>query len=418
MKMKLKVIPNKNILMNSVTFSNEEIRTSFFFINRDFNIDKLVCDNIEITPKIVLEGLKGFNYMLNKVIIPEDTKSISIEYTGYLSGETGCCPYVRERITADFSMLRWETFYYPFFCKNDGEDIYSYLSLKGECEVKLTVPLDYEVVTSEPLISKEVNRQEILYTYVNHAGFRNNFCCTVAKYRLIYTDVGIFYLLNSCNQEELEQVMLKAYNYMNEHFGNKNIDSNTIYAAIPDGLGSFVMKEAAVVYIQESTFNTIKNLSQIIHEVIHLGWNAKPDKNDQRIRFFDEAFTCYFELRVMDYLIGEKYMLDKLINVYKRQISSGKYKCVPISEFGKFEYGDLSYTIGAIFLYELCKFLGESCFDQITTLFLLKYRNNEVTLKKFCDEYIENADEELKDKLKLFLERWLYSVDEYKKYLV
>ena len=77
MKMKLKVIPNKNILMNSVTFSNEEIRTSFFFINRDFNIDKLVCDEIEITPKIVLEGLKGFNYLLNKVIIPEDTKSIS-----------------------------------------------------------------------------------------------------------------------------------------------------------------------------------------------------------------------------------------------------------------------------------------------------------------------------------------------------
>lgn len=369
MKMNIRIIPDDNLFKSSIIYTSDEILTSYFLLNRDFVINKLICDDIEIIPEFTLVEFLGFNYTLKRFTIPNVMKNMYIEYTGFLSGKTGCCPYVREKITPEFSFIRWETFCYPFFCENNADTLYSYLSIVGKADIKITVPNSFDVVASEVLTSKVNNGQEIDYCYINNHSQKNNFSCSVAKYRKINTNVGVFYLLNKHEQLNLEEVMLKVHTYMNEHFGTRNIDSNTKYAAIPDGFGSFVVQEVGVVYIQESTFNSIKDLHQIIHEFIHLGWNAKADQTSQRIRFFDEAFTCYFELRVMDYLMGEKYMLNRFVNAYKRQMNSGKYKNIPICEFGMYEYGDLSYTIGAIFLNELCNILGEDCFDKITTLF-------------------------------------------------
>ncbi|MEG1027889.1 MAG: hypothetical protein RSE07_04295, partial [Oscillospiraceae bacterium] len=181
--------------------------------------------------------------------------------------------------------------------------------------------------------------------------------------------------------------------------------------------GSFTIEGVKVVYIQESAFNSVEDLNQIIHEFIHLGWNAKSDEITQRIRFFDEAFTTYFELRVMEFLMNKSYMIDKLIDNYNIQISSGEYKVVAISEFGKYGYGDFSYTIGAIFLYNLCLFLGTNLFDEITTIFLNKYSNIPATLQDFCNTYLTNVSIVKQNELKVFLDRWLYSTDEYIKYL-
>jgi len=251
---------------------------------------------------------------------------------------------VREKIIPEFTLIRWETFPYPFFCESNGDILHSYLSVFGNNKVTISVPFEYEVVATETLTNK-INADGITqFIYLNSNSYINNFNCSIAKYKKIHTSVGVFYLLNDSLQSDVVNIMKEAHKYMNEHFGIRDVNSDTKYAAIPDGLGSFTSSKAGVVYIQESTFNSISNLNQIIHEFIHLGWNPKADESVKKNKFFDEAFTSYFEMRVMDYLMGESYMLNKLIDSYKWQMSSGEYQFVPINDFGKYKYGDLSYT--------------------------------------------------------------------------
>jgi len=68
-------------------------------------------------------------------------------------------------------------------------------------------------------------------------------------------------------------------------------------------------------------------------------------------------------------------------------------------------------------MHELCDFIGERQFDKIMTIFLNKYHDIPVNIEIFCNEYITSVDIRQKDELSLFFKKWLYSIDEYKKYL-
>ena len=148
-------------------------------------------------------------------------------------------------------------------------------------------------------------------------------------------------------------------------------------------------------------------MNQIIHEFIHLGWNVPSDSETQRIRFFDEAFTCYFEMRVMEHITGGNYMLNDFINAYTKQIE--RYDTnVPLIDFGKHEYGDLSYTLGAICLHKLSELVGIDVFDKATKAFLAKYKDIPVNIEIFCNEYIRLCNN---PKTKQFFEDWIYTTN-------
>jgi len=189
------------------------------------------------------------------------------------------------------------------------------------------------------------------------------------------------------------------------------------YAVIPDGLGSFACCKAGVVYIDESTFRSVKDMNQIIHEFIHLGWNAVADSETQRARFFDEAFTSYFEARTMQHITGEDYILRRAAASFRNSIASSKYKLVPICEFAGHEYGDLSYTLGALCLHELCTLVGEETFDRATTRFLEKYAHTPVNLDTFCQEYRLLCGPAHEQAVAQFFADWIFSCRGYQKYL-
>ena len=186
-------------------------------------------------------------------------------------------------------------------------------------------------------------------------------------------------------------------------FTKKDISSRTNYAAIPNRFGSFATY--ITVFIDESAFGAIKSMNQIIHEFIHLGWNVKADALTQRARFFDEAFTSYFEMRVMEHLLNDDYRLIEYIGAYKNQLA--RYDAnVPIIEFGLHQYGDLCYTIGAICLHKLSEFVGVETFEEATRTFLKRYKETPVNMEIFCNEYINLCN---KPGLEQFFEDWIYT---------
>ena len=418
MKWNCSIYPDKGILKAAASYDREELSEQHFLLNRDFVIHEIRCDGTKVVPEITLVKMNGWymEYCVQKVAVPGNFKNLEISYIGRLSGNTGAFPYVREQITTEFTFIRWETFPYPFFCENDKDEIFGKLPVRGKGCITVTVPDGYEVIATERVKSRIVQADSVQFAYEGSLAV-NNFNCSIAPYKKVTTTVGTFFLLNDCLNIDVEDIMKKSHEFMNSHFGVRNIAADTVYAAIPENFGNFASADAGVVYVQESTFASARAMGMIIHEFIHLGWNAKAEGIVQRMRFFDEAFTCYFQMRVMEVLTGDNDPVHDYINSYRQQMNSGKYELVPISEFGKYEYGDLNYTIGPVFLYELCSFIGEARFDKITEVFLRKYKDIPVSLETFCDEYAEGVDACCRDALKEFFNKWLYLTDECGKFL-
>ena len=112
-------------------------------------------------------------------------------------------------------------------------------------------------------------------------------------------------------------------------------------------------------------------------------------------------------MRVMEHILGENYRLNDYINAYIKQLKRYDIN-IPIIDFGKHEYGDLSYTIGAICLYKLSELVGIDVFEKATTTFLEKYKDIPVNMEIFCNEYSRLCNN---PKLKQFFEDWIYTTN-------
>ncbi|MGL6174484.1 MAG: hypothetical protein ACRC1P_07730, partial [Cellulosilyticaceae bacterium] len=267
MNINFKVEPLEGILHADVIIQSNYCQAKNFYLNRDFEVENIICDGVQVP--IIIESIEmkeSRNYKINRYILPLWNNQIKITYSGSLTGETGCAPYAKEKITSEFTLLRLETFCYPIFLEDIENDLYGYISNTNPERVLLAidVPKDYIVTSTGKAISCEERADR---RYWLESTFENKISLAIAKFVRKQLDFGDFYFLNSTEQIcILEETMNKVYTYMNEHFGLRKITSNIKYITIPDGLGSYVSDEA--VFIQESTYNSLKDLSQIIHEFI------------------------------------------------------------------------------------------------------------------------------------------------------
>jgi len=411
MKFEFDIKPYQECMNVCVEYIKEEIHQDYFYLNRDFLIKKCFVDDDEydLSNSAVLESLKTCGgYNVYKYTLPHVFKEIRIEYTGFLSGKTGAYPYVRESISPDFTFIRCETFCYPmFFSDEDDKSFFEFLSASANINITITVKNDFIAVANVKKISSNNENGISRYTFSAH---KNNFAIAIAKYKVVNLSVGNFYLLNEIDSNQVKDVITSAHNFMNKYFGEREINTNVNFAAIPHNFGSFA--NPVTIFVDEVTFTSRENMAHIVHEFIHLGWNVQPDNLEtQRIRFFDEAFTSYFQMRVMSYLLHENDLaneLAKYVDMYKKQLAKYEYdENVPIIDFGKHEYGDLSYTIGAICLHKLSELVGIDVCDKATRVFLKKYINTPVNMNIFCDEYMKLCD---MPELKEFFNDWIYSI--------
>lgn len=419
MELFIEVIPAEGAMHVKAKYFRDEVMTNHFYLNRDAEIRSFSCDDQEVSHKSTYgEHMMFSRFMVQKVLVPSFRNCLELSYSLRLSGETGCCPYVREKITPEFTFVRWETFCYPMFF----EDWDSYRNTGFTvCNIKLSVPEEYDVVASKKEKDVVLGNSKKVVIYSHRDKGSNVFDCSIASYKKIEFPFGSVCFLSDLDAEKKQLVndaMLKAAGYMNEHFGIRNIEPSLVFASIPDGFGSFVCPHNNVVFVEESTFSRVESLSAIVHEYIHLGWNPKVADSVQRARFFDEALTSYFEVRVMGALFGgESFSAESKAKHAINAIRRGEYKLVPIAEYGLYEYGELSYTIGALCLHELCILLGEPLFDSVTRTFLDKYKDVPVDFELFCREYVDLSGEDNREKLSRFFHDWIYTCSGISKYI-
>lgn len=399
-----------------VNYTKSDLLGTSFLLNRDFSIQKMVCDGIEINADEIKKLINlDEDYLVNLYKLPKFEKSLKINYTGFLSGDTGISPYVREKISTDFTFLRWETFYYPIFADN-WEDTLKFLSSPLNAEIKVNIPNGYSALSPLKLTSKIEDADSTSFVYYGNISDLN---CAIAKYDKISLSAGNFYFLENIDKNKLDFItstMNKSQQYMNQHFGKAEIPKDMKYIVIPENFGSFAPVNA--IYIDESAFKSEFDMGQLIHEFIHIGWNAKASELEvQRSRFFDEGFTSYFTARVLGELLREETYISEIERYkekFKSYINTDNYKLVPLSEYGKYEYGNLSYLAGPVFFDELSKLVGVEKLDNATKLFLEKYKNKSVDFDIMCKEYIELCDN---PELEKFFDEWIFTTEYYKNYI-
>jgi hypothetical protein len=376
-----------------------------FFLNRDFTVTGLLVDGKTVNPADITEQVTIFDgYKVNIYHLPSFEDGIHIEYRGVLSGKTGFAPYVTESISTEFTFLRWETFCHPVFAS--VENLFEKLTNDFALTMDVKVPKDYVVQFSGSNTGENETKEDIVYT-VSGIMPLAQYAAAIAKYRKSEHETGIYYFLPSTDVEKVSEitdtVMNKANAFMQGHYGKRNFPQKLRVVEIPERLGSFAIPVEHMTFVDRSAFNSIFEMSQLVHEFIHTGWNAKFEEKDVgRCRFFDESFTCYFTYRVMADMLGK----DSVQSLLQKFTDTRGYDLVPIKDFGAKGYGDLGYTIGALCLYKLNKLVGEETFDWATKQFLDKYRDIPVDFEKFCEEYKSLCPD---TDLEGFFQKWIYS---------
>lgn len=387
-----------------------------FLLNRDFTVKKIVYDGKEINPeKIKKQITYDEGYLVNLYQLPSFEKTLKIQYTGFLSGKTGFSPYVKEKISEDFTFLRWETFCYPIFA-NAFESTLTFLDAPLQSEITVNVPKEYTAVSPFQLKKETKKGDKVSFVYDGNIA---DFSCAIAKYHILQLPSGEFYFLENMDFNKLSDfvtpIMNTAQNYMNEHFGKADISTSMKYITIPSRFGSFAPKNC--IYVEEGAFESTFEMRQLIHEFIHLGWNPKTEREIQRSRFFDEGFTTYFTARVLGELLGEETYLSEIERgkeKYIKMVQEDKDKFVPIAEYGEYEYGDLSYQIGPVFLDELCKLVGQKTFDKATKEFLKKYKNTSVDFETMQKEYTRLCKN---DEVEQLFQNWIFTTNGYAQWI-
>jgi len=397
MELSFTVMPQSGKMKVIAKYKYYDITMPYFYLNRDVVFEKCICDGNEtnIAPCLanhpMMEG-----YVVNKIAVPKFDDYMELHYSLVLSGETGSWPYVRERITTEFSLIRFETFCYPMFF--DDWIGFNNPAFKLE-SIEINAPEGYTAITS---VDTETN-----------AGMINS---AIAPYERVDYPFGQVYYLPSVSSEKrknIENIIDFVFDYMKVHFGNREA-KRTIFAVIPSGFGSFARSDSRTIFLDEQAFDSPENLGFAVHEFIHLDWNAQCKDSVQRARFFDEAFTCFFENRVMrKYLhengyAGHDYGRRSVLDAVEA-IQAGKYPLIPICQYGEHECGDLSYTIGALCMEKLNTLLGDKLFDGATDAFLYKYKGVAADFEDFCEAYKAFCSNEHQDKLSGFFDDWIYT---------
>jgi hypothetical protein len=368
-----------------------DINSSVFLLNRDFTVTEILADGVPIDIKEATKTILLLDsYEIKQYDLPVFENNIRIIYNGSLNGSSGLTSYATEQITPEFSFLRWETFCHPLFAKIETfEDLVAAITTPYNLSIIVSLPVDYTAIFTHSNVQDHSTENGITFSADGELAY-GEIAIAVAQYTTIETESGIFSFLRTTNANDAlslaNEVISHTHEYMNKHFGERVLENKLRVVEIPVDLGSFAITHKHITFVESNIFNSVTNMTGLVHEFIHIGWNAKTeDFFVQRSRFFDEAFTSYFEYRVMIDILGN----DVAPELLKRFENTYGIDLVPIRDFGRYEYGDLSYTIGALFLHELSELVGIDNFDSVTTTFLEKYQYTAVDFDLFNKYYTE-----------------------------
>lgn len=211
------------------------------------------------------------------------------------------------------------------------------------------------------------------------------------------------------NWEMLPEVMDKAFEYINNRFGQYPYKQ---YSFIQGGDGGMEYPMATLI-TGERVFSSLVGVS--VHELMHSWFQMMLATNESLYAWMDEGFTSFGSAEVMNYLAGLGYIQGReavenpfagTYKGYSYLIESGLEE--PLSTHAdhfktNFAYGNAAYTKGSVFLRQLQYIIGDEVFAR--------------AIKRYFDEW-KFKHPNPNDLIRVFEKESGLELDWYKEYMV
>ncbi len=345
---------------------------------------------------------------LNYPISPNETRSFSFHYGGYMFGYQEIMGYTKDSIKSDFTILRKDCFAYPDLSypswnamKERGFEAFDY-------KIAITVPQDYVVANGGRLLSMSRADEKVTFYYTNiKKAWRMDIA--IAQYKKIEDEGKKLRIY--CFKEEAENAsrilleMAEAFSLYIRWFGPiKNYQGYTLIE-IPEGYGS----QADITSILQTAdaFTKEKNIVGLYHEIAHQ-WNP-PSKDPLPARWESEGFAMFIQNLAYDTLKGCR-KLEKAMELLRQRYIEGckreaKGISIPIIDYGREKIFHFSYTKGAWLFYVLYNLIGQEDFNAIIAAYYNKYYETGAT----SEDFVRLAKKIARRDVELFFKEWLFT---------
>ncbi len=351
-------------------------------MNPEMTVRTLSIDDVpykfkeEIIPLLDQEG-----FYLNLIYLPQPRLSnneivIHIEYDGCLDGFESFCPYVHDKISKKFTIIRFESFIYPFLVSTNSPQSFfnNYDKYKVHYKAALELPVEISIHSAFNVVTSKSKDGFVRYS-IDTESTVHSIHFVVGPYETHGNDMVELHVFKGRlhGYTQLLSNIKRCIAFYTERFGRVSNSGKLSIIEISDGYGSF----AGDGFIYQETAGLTNNdfLQNIYHEIAHTRWTPNAVGRVQRTRFFDEAFAQYLSIRAIRHLEGyeiSKHYLNKWLKSAKKQLSNDKITFVTsISDYWRDEIGELSYSKGALFLHLVEKRIGIREMDR----FLKNYIN-------------------------------------------
>ena len=351
--------------------------------------------------------------VIDEVFLPNETKTIHIEYSGFLLGysETGM-RYITDRISPEFTLIRNDAYSYPVIGIPDITSmIMNAYAHFFEFDIEVTVPDTLVVANGGHLVS--LTRQDGLASYRYRSKIPNwRIDIAIGPYKKMSGGrLEVFYLSDSLAAASIVNQGVKAMELYHKWWGDLQND-NTI-TVIETERGSGGQADETTILLPQEAFVGGNDFSYLYHEISHL-WNVRiSEEHGPQPRWY-EGLATFCESFVPEKLSpehegllkrGANNMIRRLRNDFRRNPALLE---VPMVDFGSRNLTRHSYTQPMVMFAVMYYWLGEETFNHLMGGFYQEYQASGASTRDFTNYCIEKADVE---KLKEFFDDWVYTTN-------
>ena len=305
-----------------------------------------------------LEGLRGFDAFKTSVVRLENPlKEVELSYSGRLESYESALPYLKDSISREYTLLRTDSLFYPIPSEPDFESfIKSVVGSEFNAEITVEGVPEGLVVAFGGEIKE--NRLRIEGT--------NRLDIAVAPFKVIEKEPFRLFILSEEGIERTLDLLGKAHEFYSTILGSR-VEKFTVIET-PENYGGQAGKGYALVSGSSLRAEIPANL---YHELAHL-WNPRATPETHLSRFFDEAFANYLTALAIREIHGEE-AFNRFIEGLRRNYEAivkrfPEAEKLKPSEWGELGLWELSYTKGALILYELHQRAGDAFYDVLRRL--------------------------------------------------
>ncbi len=349
--------------------------------------------------------------VVNEVLLGGETRSIVIEYSGYLLGyaETGM-RYITDRISPEFTLIRNDAYAYPVIGKPDVFFLRNHIPFNHyEHSIKITVP-DSLVVANGGIPLGVEQHGNGLATYRYRSKIPNwRIDIAIGPYNVLHSErLNIFYLTDSVAAAALATHGAKTLALYRDWWGELRNDHTLTIIETERGSGG--QADETTILMPEEAFTVQDDYSFLYHELSHL-WHVSIDEGTGTSPRWEEGLATFCEYLAGERLFPEREGLmkrgaNRTVSRLKRDFERNpRLTEIPMIEYGNEQLTRYSYIQPMLMFAVLYHWFGEDTFHSAVGGFYQEYHATRASTRDFTDYWVALTQN---DAVSDFFDDWVY----------